>query len=299
MAFSKTAYEELRCARQIAEFVAHPEDSLYYENLPIDQAAASCTIIEGLTTYAPTALEVYSPGTIYFLSKYMFLCKYLFLDSQKPMLDSQIMVIFNGIISATIALGRFAKAGAEEYVTRRKLGGDANTSTSEDNATSTNEDGNTATSGGGVKSNNNAVKTTTKNDGGNTKKSAEAVKHANRNHRIVRLYSDVDDQEVSVEWLMSTFIATANETELVDTALFFMNTLSVNHPKLQESTTDLQKQVGLGCLRFFNGYLQLALTYQKKYPISNIKEFYEPAKTVIQVRKNYDLIVCFPILILL
>jgi hypothetical protein len=54
--------------------------------------------------------------------------------------------------------------------------------------------------------------------------------------------------------LVGEYVKVARKTELLATVLFFMNTLSIQHPKLEAETHELQKAVGVGCLDFLNMY---------------------------------------------
>jgi hypothetical protein len=184
-------------ARALVDFVCHPEDANYYESLPLDQSAASCVVLEGLSADTDTALQSFSSGTINFMSKYIYLCKYLFLG--KRMLNSQILVILNGVKSAVVALGRYALA---------------------------------------VKSDLGCV---------------------------------------------DAYISVVKSTELVASVLFFMNTLSISHPKLEKTARDMQKVVGIGCLKFLGMYTELLVSANGLTKTVVLSDLYVPAVATVEV----------------
>ena len=73
--------------------------------------------------------------------------------------------------------------------------------------------------------------------------------------------------------------------ELITSMLFFMNTLSISHPKLERQTRDLQKVVGIGCLDFLNMYAELLVFAhaQGKSKICALSDLYPPAVAVVTV----------------
>ncbi|KAJ1435089.1 hypothetical protein B484DRAFT_446296 [Ochromonadaceae sp. CCMP2298] len=161
-------------AKALVDFICHPDDANYYETLPLEESSASCNLLEGLSADPAAARAAFSPGVVNFMSKYVYLLKYLFLG--KTMQNAQIMVLLNGVSSAALALGRFADACKGEPA------------------------------------------------------------------------------------LVGEYVRVARHTELLTTVLFFVNTLSVQHPKLGPETHELQKAVGVGCLDFLNMYAGMVLT---------------------------------------
>lgn len=183
--------------KSIVDFLCHPEEINYYDSLPLQESAAVCIVLEGLSTNRHTAQLAYSSGVINFLSKYIYLCKYLFLG--KTMCLTQILIVLNGVKSAAIAFGRFSISiqshlpSAEEYV------------------------------------------------------------------QVVR------------------------STELLNSIIFFVNTLSVTHPKLEDETLELQKVVGIGCLDFMNMYATLVISIEGKSKISTIRDLFPLGVVVVNV----------------
>lgn len=190
-------------AKALVDFICHPTEANYYEALPLHESAASCVLLEGLSSDIATAALSYSTGTIIFMSKYIYLCKYLFLG--KRMLNSQILVILNGVKSAAMALGRYAKSCKQEAP------------------------------------------------------------------------------------VIESYIKVVQETELISSMLFFMNTLSISHPKLEKATRDLQKVVGIGCLDYLNMYAELLLYAQGKTKAAVLADLYPPALAVTSVSACFDL----------
>ena len=186
--------------RDIIAFFCHPEDMNYSEKLPLEESSATCTVFEGYSSYQETALLMYSPSIINFIGKYLYLCKYLFLG--KPMLDAQIMVIFNGIISGAKALQRFSISCS--------------------------------------------------------------------------VSKDINDAD--------SFVLTERKTELITSAIFFVNTLSTSHPKLDKSLKDLQVQVGVNCLAFLGAYAEMLMKINGKSKVCNLSDMYQAAICVVNVR---------------
>jgi hypothetical protein len=184
-------------AKALVDFLCHPGDANYYEALPLEQSAATCVVLEGLSANIDTAFLSFSAGTISFMAKYIYLCKYLFLG--KRMVNSQILVILNGVKSAVVALGRYARA----------------------------------------------VKT------------------------------DVG--------FINDYIQIVQGSELIASVLFFMNTLSISHPKLEKTTRDMQKVVGIACLRFLGNYAELLIAAQGRTPVALLSDLYVPAQATVQV----------------
>lgn len=184
-------------AKALVDFICHPTDANYYESLPLHESAATCVLLEGLSTDIASAALSYSVGTINFMSKYVYLCKYLFLG--KRMMNSQIMVILNGVKSAAMALGRYAKSCKQDAT------------------------------------------------------------------------------------VIDSYIKVVQDTELITSMLFFMNTLSISHPKLEKTTRDLQKVVGIGCLDYLNMYAELLLYAQRKTKMAQLSDLYPPAVAITSV----------------
>jgi hypothetical protein len=65
--------------------------------------------------------------------------------------------------------------------------------------------------------------------------------------------------------------------------LFFMNTLSISHPKLEKTTRDMQKVVGIACLRFLGNYAELLIAAQGRTPVALLSDLYVPAQATVQV----------------
>lgn len=160
-------------AKEITNFLSHPDDPWYYESLPIEEACAVCTIIEGLSADKETARIIYSPGVVNYLGKFLFLAKYLFMG--KPMLDSVIVLLLSGVKSITAALGQLAIA-------------------------------------------------------------------CRSSHSMAVEYIDV-----------------VHNCDLISSGLFFLETLTVAHEKVDASTKELQKLVGLACLDYFSGYASMII----------------------------------------
>jgi hypothetical protein len=131
------------------------------------------------------------------MSKYIYLCKYLFLG--KRMVNSQILVILNGVKSAVVALGRYARAVKPEV------------------------------------------------------------------------------------GFIEDYVHIVQNSELVASVLFFMNTLSISHPKLEKTTRDMQKVVGIACLRFLGNYAELLIAAQGRTPVAMLSDLYVPAQATVQV----------------
>jgi hypothetical protein len=184
--------------KALVDFICHPNDENYYDSLPIQESSAACIVLEGLAADSKSAKLSFSSGVINFLSKFIFLCKYLFLG--KTMLKSQIFIVLNGVKSAALAMGRYAVA----------------------------------------------------------------VK---------------DDLKVADE-----YVKVAIKTELLASVLFFMNTLSIVHPHLDEETTDLQKSVGMGCLDFLSMYASMVTCIDGKSTISSSRLLFPAGAAVVNVR---------------
>ncbi len=105
IAFSKHA--STLNARELCDFLVHPDEEFYYESLPLDEAVAVCVITEALTSFSFSCRVIFSPGLIRFLSKFLYLCKYLFLG--KPMLNRQVLIVLNGVKAAQLALARISQ----------------------------------------------------------------------------------------------------------------------------------------------------------------------------------------------
>ena len=71
----------------VKALVGHPNDENYYDSLPIQESSAACIVLEGLAADSKLAKLSFSSGVINFLSKFIFLCKYLFLG--KTMLKAR------------------------------------------------------------------------------------------------------------------------------------------------------------------------------------------------------------------
>ena len=197
-------------AKALVDFICHPTDSNYYESQPLDQSAASCVLLEGLAADIDTAFLSFSTGAMGFLAKYIYLCKFLFLG--KRMLNSQILVILNGVKSAVVALGRYALA-------------------------------------------------------------------CKRDVTVVEQY-----------------VTVVRDTELIASVLFFMNTLSISHPKLERSTRAMQKVVGIGCLKFLGMYADLLVTTQPLSKAVVLADLYSPAQAVVTVsltEGNISILYCY------
>ena len=184
-------------AKALVDFIVHPNEVNYYETLPLHESSATCVILEGLSTDNDTAALSYSVGVINFMAKYLYLCKYLFLG--KRMLNSQILVLLNGIKSASMALGRYARSCMADVST------------------------------------------------------------------------------------MDSYITMVRSSELLATVLFFMNTLSISHPKLEKQTRELQIVVGIGCLDFLNMYAELMIYANGKSKVAALSDLYPPAAAVVHV----------------
>jgi hypothetical protein len=103
-------------ARILMSFVVHPNEPDYIESIQVEEMAAIAAIVEGLSADSDTAAVIYSPGLIHFFGKYLFLAKYMFLG--KPLLNSQIAVILNGVQSSLRALARLSLACIPRMIAR-------------------------------------------------------------------------------------------------------------------------------------------------------------------------------------
>jgi hypothetical protein len=204
-------------AKYVAEFVCHPDQDTYYETLPLDECAATCTILEGMVAHPDTARQVFSAGAVRFIARFTYLCKYLFLG--RAMADAQIMVLLNGVLSASVFMSRLCGI-------------------CEASATSSEMDGERA----------------------------------------------------------NTLILNIRSCELIASVLFFLNTLSILHPKLDFATHELQKKVGISCLSFFNQYAQLLISLEGRSRVSSLEDLYVPGTTVINVSECFLLRVTVMIL---
>ena len=184
-------------AKTLVDFVVHPEEPNYFEKLPVHESAATCVILEGLAKHPATAAAAFSPGVINFMSRFIYLCKYLFLG--KAMHNSQIMIVLNGVQASLVGIGRFAVA------------------------------------------------------------CRDSVHHVDQLVQVLR------------------------KTEFVASALFFMKTLSVSHPKLNASTKELQQRVGCATLDFFNMYGEILLAMQGRSQVASMRDLYEPGRAVVDV----------------
>ena len=226
LAFSKALHTY--GAKAVIDFITHPSEPNYYEPLPLHESSAICVILENVTAHVDTAVESYSVGTINFVAKYLYLCKYLFLG--KRMLNSQILVLLNGIKSGVMALGRYAVACKQLCINSSE-------------ASSTTPKGNP-----------NAFKSHT----------APAA--------------PVYDTS-----LTDSYIQLMRNAECITTVLYFMNTLSIQHPKLEPNTRALQVVVGTGCIDFLNMYAEMVIFAHKKSPVAKLTDLYPPAQAVINV----------------
>lgn len=106
----------LRLSQQLAalhppylvHFLLHPEDAYAYERMPLHESVAVCEVLEGLTAFQQTARYVYSPAVVHFLSRFIFLHKFIFQGA--PLDALRVNVLLQGVKSAFIALGRMVLA---------------------------------------------------------------------------------------------------------------------------------------------------------------------------------------------
>jgi len=232
-------------AKDMVAFFCHPDDPDFYETIPLDECSATCTIFEGFSAHKGTAKVIYNPGIIRFMGKYLFLCKYLFLG--KPMSDSQILVLLNGVSSCGLALGRLAEAC---------------TPTTSDSSH--------------LSSSHSPVKFT--NHLPISKKRNNNAQNGPRTNTTAG--SNFDKADFS---MAESYIQASRKTELTASILFFVNTLSVSHPKLKESTRQLQKTVGVNCLLFLSKYAHMMLAVDDEESESKIKDLYNAGTAVINV----------------
>ena len=80
-----------------------------------------------------------------------------------------------------------------------------------------------------------------------------------------------------------SFIQTERKTELITTCIFFVNTLSTSHPKLDPNTKELQVNVGVSCLGFLSAYAKMLISINGKSRVSNLSDMYQAATCVIDV----------------
>jgi hypothetical protein len=218
IAFSRSA--STLSAKEICDFLCHPDEEFFYESLPLDEAVGVCAIIEALTSFSFTARIIFSSGVVRFLAKFLFLCKYLFLG--KPMLNRQVLVVLNGVKGAHMALARLCQG---------------------------------------------------------------IIGHKD---------------------LMTQFFEVVKATELLNSALYFLNTLKEFNHQLEPNTLMMQKQAGLSSLEFFtkctnlmnnlmemeshSGHCSTPMSPQSQSTKSNhvprtqLEELFEPAKAVVVVR---------------
>lgn len=218
----------------IVDFIVRPNEPNFYESLPLHESSAICVILENMSANVDTAVLSYSVGSINFVAKYLYLCKYLFLG--KRMLNSQILILLNGIKSGVMALGRYAKACMVHC---------ANSSTSD-------------SASNGIR-------------GG-------ANKRHTANPSATTTYNTS---------MTDSYIALMRATECINTVLYFLNTLSIQHPKLEHATRLLQVVVGIGCVDFLNMYAEMVLFVNKKSTVAKLQDLHEPAKVVVNVSTSY------------
>lgn len=102
------------CALEIVHTLYHPHDIYYYESCPLHEAVAVIQILESFASYAHTGQVIFADTLVYFLAKFLYLCKYLFLG--KPMNIPQVMVLLHGVKAAFLTLGRLALAVKDQRV---------------------------------------------------------------------------------------------------------------------------------------------------------------------------------------
>lgn len=110
--FSKAA--EAVAAREIADFLTHPNDERYFQSLPWDEAVAICCILEGLAAHKGTAMTLFSAGTIAFLGQAIYLSKFVILGPD--MSDRRLMVVLNGVAAAANALSMLSLTGFDSEI---------------------------------------------------------------------------------------------------------------------------------------------------------------------------------------
>lgn len=242
-AMSKTALHLQ--AKDLVTFFCRPEDPNYYETLPLEECAATCTIFEGFSANLDTAFDIFHPGLVLFMGKYLFLCKYLFLG--KPMSDKQIHVLLNGVSSCGLALGQLAQACTPPPVDEELVLASAR-----------------------PKATNHLPM---------SRPSSRAGNPPSRNGVPSRSAADIAMAE--------SYIHASSSTQLTASILFFVNTLSVSHPKLQEGTRRLQKTVGINCLRFLSTYAHMLLSVGGKVHESTVDDLYNAGTACINVITIY------------
>jgi hypothetical protein len=82
---------------------------------------------------------------------------------------------------------------------------------------------------------------------------------------------------------VDAYISVVKSTELVASVLFFMNTLSISHPKLEKTTRDMQKVVGIGCLKFLGMYTELLVSANGRTKTVVLSDLYVPAVATVEV----------------
>mmetsp|Transcript_21334 Transcript_21334/g.29551 ORF Transcript_21334/g.29551 Transcript_21334/m.29551 type:complete len:1492 (-) Transcript_21334:71-4546(-) len=228
-------------AKDLVAYFCHPDEPDFYETIPLDECSATCTIFEGFSAHKSTAKAIYNPGIVRFMGKYLFLCKYLFLG--KPMSDSQILVLLNGVSSCGLALGRLAEA-----------------------CTPISSDSSNSSSHSPVKFTNHLP---------------VSMKHkSTETSRVNTADTNFEKAESSMS---ESYIQASRKTELTASILFFVNTLSVSHPKLKESTRQLQKTVGVNCLLFLSKYAHMMLADDSESNESKVKDLFNAGTAVINL----------------
>ncbi len=99
---------EMIGARELTDFLVHPGDLQHTDHLPAEEAIGGCVIIDAMCTHIHTASSVFSPETVTYLGRCLFIFRWMFAGA--PMSERQLLMIFQGVRSASRAL-RFLATG--------------------------------------------------------------------------------------------------------------------------------------------------------------------------------------------
>ena len=98
---------EMVGAKDLADFLVHPGDKQHTDRLPADEAVAGCVILEALCIHRPAAASLFNADTVIYLGRCLFILRWMF--SGAPMSERQLMVTFQGVKSAAMALRGLAE----------------------------------------------------------------------------------------------------------------------------------------------------------------------------------------------
>jgi hypothetical protein len=102
----------------VADFFIHPGENKFIECLPLEESAAVCVVLEGLTRNYATAEHLVSRPNFDFLGRYMYISRYVI--EQGKLTNVQLLVLVNGLFSAAAAMERLVWV-ATGYETREDI----------------------------------------------------------------------------------------------------------------------------------------------------------------------------------